>query len=71
MGLLQRSPNDYLQSEVGHDGQAPLDIDALIVARNDAKKAKNYAKADEIRKTLTEAGIVLEDTAQGTIWRRA
>ena len=71
MGLLQRSPNDYLQSEVGHDGQSPLDIDALIVARNDAKKAKNYAKADEIRKTLTEAGIVLEDTAQGTIWRRA
>lgn len=71
MGLLQRSPNDYLQSEVKHDGQAPFDIDALIVARNDAKKAKNYAKADEIRKTLTEAGIVLEDTAQGTIWRRA
>ena len=42
----------------------------LIVERADAKKAKNFARADEIRNQLTEAGIVLEDGAGGTTWRR-
>jgi len=36
-----------------------------------AKKAKNFAEADLIRKELLEAGIVLEDSAAGTTWRRA
>ena len=36
-----------------------------------AKKGKNFAEADRIRKELLEAGIVLEDSAQGTTWRRA
>ena len=36
-----------------------------------SKKAKNFAEADRIRKELLEVGIVLEDTAQGTTWRRA
>jgi cysteinyl-tRNA synthetase len=64
---LQRDPDIYLQGESDN----VLDIDALIVQRNDAKKAKNFADADRIRKELAEAGIVLEDTPQGTIWRRA
>jgi cysteinyl-tRNA synthetase len=67
VGLLQRDPDVYLQGESDN----VLDIDALIVQRNDAKKAKNFADADRIRKELAEAGIVLEDTPQGTIWRRA
>jgi cysteinyl-tRNA synthetase len=66
VGLLQRDPDVYLQGESDN----VLDIDALIVQRNDAKKAKNFADADRIRKELAEAGIVLEDTPQGTIWRR-
>ncbi len=46
-------------------------IDELIAERKDAKKAKNYARADEIRNTLKEKGIVLEDTPQGTKWKKA
>ena len=46
-------------------------VRALIIERNAAKKAKNFAEADRIRKELLEEGIVLEDTAQGTTWRRA
>jgi cysteinyl-tRNA synthetase len=46
-------------------------IGVLIGLRTAAKKAKNYAEADRIRQELLAAGIVLEDTSQGTTWRRA
>jgi len=46
-------------------------IDEQIILRAEAKKAKNFTEADRIRKELAEAGIILEDTAQGTTWRRA
>jgi cysteinyl-tRNA synthetase len=46
------------------------EIDAQIEARIAAKKSKNFAEADRIRKELMEVGIVLEDTPQGTTWRR-
>jgi len=49
----------------------PESINHLIEARIAAKKAKNYAEADRIRKELLEAGIILEDSASGTTWRRA
>lgn len=69
VGLLQRDANIFLQGAVEEDGQL-LDVDALIVQRNAAKQAKNFAEADQIRKTLADAGIVLEDSPQGTTWRR-
>jgi cysteinyl-tRNA synthetase len=47
------------------------DINAKINARLEAKTAKNFAEADRIRKELSDAGIILEDTPQGTTWRRA
>jgi len=67
LGLLQRNPDEFLQGEA--DGA--LDVEGLIQARLAAKKNKNFAEADAIRKQLAEAGIVLEDTPQGTTWRRA
>lgn len=66
LGLLQRSPDEFLQG----DASGEMDIDGLIHARLTAKKNKNFAEADAIRKQLAEAGVVLEDTPQGTTWRR-
>ncbi|MFZ5658814.1 MAG: cysteine--tRNA ligase [Pseudomonadota bacterium] len=69
LGLLEQDPVAFLQGGAG----AVLDvarIEALIAERAAAKKAKNYAEADRIRAMLSEEGIVLEDGAQGTTWRR-
>ena len=47
------------------------DIEALIQERQEARKAKNFARADEIRQQLLEQGIILEDTREGVKWKRA
>ena len=47
------------------------EIEALIAARNEARKNKNWAEADRIRDELKAQGIVLEDTPQGVKWHRA
>ncbi len=58
---------------VGLIGTLPMadNIDTLIQQRSEAKKTKNFAEADRIRKELADSGIILEDTSQGTTWRRA
>ena len=56
------------ETAAGYDAES---IDRLIGQRAAAKKSKNYAEADRIRRELLAAGIVLEDTPQGTTWRRA
>ncbi|TFE14833.1 cysteine--tRNA ligase, partial [Ligilactobacillus salivarius] len=45
-------------------------IEQLIQERNEARKNKNFKRSDEIRDLLKEQGIILEDTAQGTRWKR-
>jgi cysteinyl-tRNA synthetase len=70
LGLLERRAEAFLQAGPG-GGIADADIAAQIQARIDARKAKNYAEADRIRKELEAAGIILEDGPGGTTWRRA
>ncbi len=64
--VLGLSLKDYAESATESDDE----IDALIAERNEARAAKNWARADEIRDILNEKGIVIEDSAQGTLWRR-
>jgi len=51
-------------------GLADAEIDALVAARTEAKKAKDFARADEIRKQLLDQGVILEDTKSGVRWKR-
>jgi cysteinyl-tRNA synthetase len=71
LGLLQRDAQDFLQGNSGEGGLDDTAINTQIEARIAAKKARNFAEADRIRKELLEAGIVLEDSAAGTTWRRS
>jgi len=71
LGLLGRDPRAFLQREEGA-GALPADaIDALIAERSAARKGRDFARADAIRAELEAAGVVLEDGAAGTTWRRA
>lgn len=70
LGILESDPNVYLQGGVG-DQDEVAQIEALIKARNDARAAKDWAAADDARDALTNLGVVLEDGAGGTTWRKA
>ena len=68
LGLLQQPARAYLQSGSGLDESR---IDALIAERNAAKAARDFGRADQIRKELAEHSILLQDSAQGTTWVKA
>jgi cysteinyl-tRNA synthetase len=65
LGLLQRDANEFLQG-----GKADDWILERITAREAARKRRDFAEADRIRKELLDKGIILEDSAKGTAWRR-
>jgi cysteinyl-tRNA synthetase len=72
LNLLQSDPQAMvtgLRQKAADLKVAPEEIEALIAARNAARKQKDWARADTIRKQLAEMDILLEDTPQGTVWR--
>jgi cysteinyl-tRNA synthetase len=66
LGLLQRDPEDWARGDAT-DAQR---IDTLVAARVAARKAKNFAEADRIRKELAAEGIEIMDGPDGSTWRR-
>ncbi len=68
MGLLYQNADVWFKQ--GANTIAEDEIEHLISERAEAKKSKNYARADEIRNQLKEAGILLEDSATGTTWKK-
>jgi cysteinyl-tRNA synthetase len=61
---------DVLKPGVKAGELSDADIDARIAERTAAKKARNFAQADQIRDQLLEQGIILEDTKSGVRWKR-
>ena len=69
LGILQEEPEAWMQA--APEGAIAADaIEALIEQRHEAKLARDYGRADEIRQELLAQGVVLEDSREGTKWRR-
>lgn len=70
LGLLESDPENWFQGGAPHSGLSAEDIETLIAQRIQAKQDKDYARADQIRNELEAQGILLEDSPEGTTWRR-
>ena len=70
LGILQSPPSEWLQAAAAAGELDAEAIDSLIEQRRSAKRERDYARADAIREQLGAAGITLEDTPEGTLWRR-
>jgi cysteinyl-tRNA synthetase len=69
LGLLQQTPEAWFARGASNDDDAR--IQSLVDERNASKQARDFARADAIRKQLADEGILLEDTPQGVRWKRA
>jgi cysteinyl-tRNA synthetase len=73
LGLLQRSPEEFFREQrrmsLSILGIGQQEVEGLIAARAQARKEKNWVRADEIRDKLAEMSIILEDKPEGTRWR--
>lgn len=70
LGLLQQDPQQWFQHSAGSADISAEAIEVLIAERQQAKLDRDYAQADAIRQQLLEQGVVLEDSRDGTRWRR-
>ena len=71
MGLLQQDPEQWFTRARGGNDIGAEAIEALIEKRKQAKSDKDYAGADRVRRDLLDMGVVLEDSREGTTWRRS
>ena len=75
LGCVHQHPPDFAplgESQAAwFQGEGDARIEALILARSEAKARRDFAKADRIRAELADEGVVLEDGPEGTTWRRA
>jgi cysteinyl-tRNA synthetase len=70
LGILGQDPEEWLQGDAAADAISAEAIETLIKERVDAKANRNFARADEIRDSLLAEGVVLEDSREGTQWKR-
>lgn len=70
LGILGQDPEEWLQGDAADDAISAEEIEALIQERVDAKANRDFARADEIRDSLLAQGVVLEDSRDGTQWKR-
>ncbi len=74
LGLLERDPQVFLRAVPSSSSDADATLETrvadAIAARANAKRERNFAEADRIRRALSDEGVVLEDGATGTVWRR-
>jgi cysteinyl-tRNA synthetase len=72
IGLFRQSPIEYLKSLdimlMEHKKIDPTEVERVIAMRNQARANRDYAKADELRVVLSEMGIAIQDSPDGTIW---
>ena len=71
LGLLQQDPEQWFTQARADDQLSAEQIEQLIAARQQAKQDRDFAKADEIRQQLFDGGVILEDSREGTKWRRS
>ncbi len=71
LGLFYQQPDQWFKWQAASNaGMTDAEIEALVREREMARKEKNFARSDEIRDIFQAEGISLEDTPQGTIWKR-
>jgi cysteinyl-tRNA synthetase len=73
LGLFLRRPSEFLEAfrhnRAANTGISADEVEALIAERTAARKARNFARADQIRAELSERGVTLEDGPAGTTWK--
>ena len=70
LGILQQDPQAWLHGGAAVDVISAEEVETLIAERHQAKLDKDYGRADEVRQLLLSQGVVLEDSREGTKWRR-
>jgi cysteinyl-tRNA synthetase len=73
LGILREIPSEYFEKKkmdaLELSAVDPVKIEEMIARRTSARKSKNFAEADKIRKELEDMGVIIEDRPEGTLWK--